>query len=109
MDCEKCPLEARLVRLREDLDRGISHSSEAREKIYNRLRDLETGTARTEERYKSICKDLEELKIQQATILSKIDDISNKPAKRWDNAVSGLVGSVIGAIVAFISQRIFGG
>lgn len=109
MDCEKCPYEKRINEMLEDIGRAKQKGSDARKDIYERLRKIETEIVRTDERYKSISEDLRELKHQQAVVLAKIEELSAKPAKRWDTAITGLVGSGIGAVVAFASQKLFGG
>lgn len=108
MDCANCPCEKRIKEIVADIEKSSQKGSDARKEIYNRLRSLETQVARTDERYISISKDLDELKRQQAVVLSKIEDLSAKPAKRWDNAISTLIGTAIGAIVTFASTRLFG-
>lgn len=109
MDCETCPYAEKMSHILSDIENEKKHSSEVRKEIYDRLRELEKERVRTDERYKNISKDLEELKSQQSAILNEIKELTNKPAKRWDTALSGLIGSVIGAIVAFVSQKLFGG
>ncbi len=82
-------LEARVTALDE---RG----SNARKEIYDRLRNIETESGRTDERYNSIM-------VELAEIQEQLKALSEKPAKRWDTAIStaisGIVGAIVGAIV----------
>ena len=95
-------LESQLAELKES-------SSRSHEVIYDRLRELETKEAVNSERYKSIQDDLASLKAQNKLLLDRIEELSKKPAKRWDNAVTGFISALAGIIAGIVGKSIFGG
>lgn len=107
-ECATCPYREEVVELKKKY-------SDSRKEIYGRLRDLETGQGITNERYKELKedigdlkkqqeKDFNELKKQQQQILAKIDDISNRPQKRWDTAITVIITATITSIVNAIAN-----
>lgn len=102
MDCQNCPV-------RDQLNRMESKYSESRQRIYERIERLETESGRTDEKYKSIMKDLEELKQKQKEILERIESMAQQPAKRWDTAITSIITAVVGGIVGYFLSNIAGG
>lgn len=101
-DCQNCPYKDRLDRLEQKY-------SDSRKGIYERLERLENNFGRNDERWANIKQDIDELKQQQTAILAKIDQLTQKPVKRWDSAVNSLISAIIGAICGAFGTRFFGG
>lgn len=101
-DCQNCPVK-------EQVDKLERKYSDSRKGIYERLERLEYKFARDDERWSNIRQDIDELKRQQAAILAKIDQLTQKPAKRWDSAVNSLISGLIGALCGAFGTRLFGG
>ena len=104
-DCQNCPLKERVDRLEQKY-------SESRKGIYERLERIENNFGRNDERWANIKQDIDELKQQQATILAKINELTQKPARRWDTTVNSLISAAIGALfgaLGVIGTRFFGG
>ena len=38
-----------------------------------------------------------------ATLTAKVDSIESKPAERWDKLISGVIGALAGAFIAWIA------
>lgn len=101
-DCQNCPLKDRVDRLEQKY-------SDSRKGIYERLERIENNFGRNDERWANIRQDIDELKQQQTTILAKINELTNRPAKRWDTTVNSLISAIIGAICGAFGTRFFGG
>lgn len=109
MDCQNCPLRDRIEQLSDQVDKLQEKYSDSRKGIYGRLEALENERGRTEEQYKSIKEDIDKLFRQYDTILSKLDELKQQPAKRWDTFVTGCISALVGGIVGFMVTKIFGG
>lgn len=70
--------------------------SEAQEK---RIIQIELNNAKTDIQYEQIMNILN--KLNERTIpdlIAQIEELKNKPAKRYDQAIGGILGAVFGAI-----------
>ena len=63
--------------------------------MYDRIRQLEISSAKTDTQYGQIMETLGALK-------TDIADMKAKPAKRWENVVDKVIFAVVGAGVAYI-------
>ena len=43
-----------------------------------------------------------------ATITTKVDEIENRPAERWDKLISTLIGALAGAFITWIASGMTG-
>lgn len=102
MDCQNCPLKERVEYMHDQIKELEKKYSTSRKSIYERLENLERQSALTDERYKRILEELEELK-------NTIKPLTEKPQKRWDTAVTSTITAIVGGIVGFIISKIFGG
>lgn len=109
MDCQNCPMQAKIEWLSEQVDKLQEKYSESRKGIYGRLEALETERGRTDEQYKSIIKDISEMKEQQDKILARLDELKQQPAKRWETVVTGCISAIVGGVMALVVAKIFGG
>lgn len=101
-ECQNCPLKDRVDKLEEKY-------SESRKRIYERIDKLESDYSRADERWSNVKEDLVEIKAQQKELLTKFEQLSAQPAKRWDTAVSSAISAAVGAIVGAIGALLFGG
>lgn len=96
-DCKEtasCPLEHRV----EALERENEHNKEAHKDFYARLESSHTNVALIEERMGQIKADTEEIK-------TTVQELRDKPAKRWDGAMDKVICTVIGVIVGFLLKK----
>ena len=74
----------------------LKRISEAQEK---RIIQIELNNAKTDIQYEQIMNILN--KLNERTIpdlIAQIEELKNKPAKRYDQAIGGILGAVFGAI-----------
>ena len=89
--------------IRRELEEHKSRSHETHKEILERINKLEMGSAKLEEKYTAIMSKLDELSVQITSLITRINDIEKKPAKRWDGIVdkvlTALVAALIGALL----------
>lgn len=103
---ETAALEVRVAQLETEIQQVKTNCSKDHHEIYDRLRALETESAVSAERYKNIMSELETQKEQLGQIILSIDDLSGKPGKRWETAVTGLISGTVGTVVGFLAQKL---
>lgn len=77
--------------------------------IYERLRSIEIANGVTDERYKSILKELNDQKSQLATISNQLNALNEKPAKRLETAITSTISALVGGVIGYVISFIFGG
>lgn len=89
--------------IQRELEEHKSRSHETHKEILERINKLEMGSAKLEEKYTAIMSKLDELSVQITSLITRINDIEKKPAKRWDGIVdkvlTALVAALIGALL----------
>ena len=90
-----CPLVPRI----EALERDSEHNKEAHKDLYSRLENSHTAVALIEERMSQIKADTEEIK-------EAVQEMKDKPAKRWDGIVEKAIWAIIAAVIAFLLARV---
>lgn len=99
-------LEEDLLRLADRFDNTSAKSSQTHAEIFQRLNALEQSSAVANERFDTIIDQLAELKTQQAAIIVRLDNLVQKPAKRWDIAVTAVITAIGSGIVGFVGYII---
>lgn len=96
-DCKDsaCPLVPRI----EALERDNEHNKEAHKDFYARLENSHTSVALIEERMNQIKADTEEIK-------ETVQEIKDKPAKRWDGIVEKAIWAIVAAVIAFLLTKV---
>lgn len=83
----------------EALERALSHEKELRsrthEKIFDRLGELERGMAMVTTQYTNIAERL-------ASIASDLNDLKEKPGKRWDTIITALITGVVSFVLGLV-------
>ena len=113
MDCEKYPFLARLELL-ENLQRDESKKHAAFEKETRaEISLLKQSSAETRVQYQNIVGLLQQQQRQMEKQFDKIsadiEELKQKPAQRWDGAMSSVVTAIIGAVMGYAGTKIFGG
>lgn len=95
--CElpECPIAGKVERLEEQLDEYQAQSSNSHREIYSRLNTLETSSAVTQTRYDAIIEKLD-------GITKKVDELEQKPAKRWETVIASAISAVVAGVVAYL-------
>lgn len=94
-ECVNCPVKEQLAKLE-------AKYSESRQRLYTRIEQLERAAAVTDERYSRILAEIEEIN-------EKLKDLSAKPAKRMDTAVTAMITAAVGGFIGFIISKLTGG
>lgn len=102
---DNAALEAKLELLEQSLSEAKQKSQEARKEIYKRLNALEQSKARTEEQYDRIMESLTDLKTEQSAMLRRLEELSQRPAKRYETAITTAISAIVGAIIGFFMNR----
>ena len=91
-------------------DREIANLKISLEKMEQRLKDVETSKQKTDFQYEQIMETLQ--KINDKTIpslITEIEELKNKPVKRYDQIITVAISTIFGAILGFILNIILGG
>ena len=90
-----CPLLPRI----EALEKDCEHNKDAHKEFYNRLESHHTNVALIEERMAQIKGDTEEIK-------ESVQELKEKPGKRWESMVEKALWAVCAAVIAFLLGRL---
>ncbi len=92
-----CVSIARVEALERALEAQKQHSSLAREKIYDRLGELERGMATVTTQYGNIIDRL-------SSMSADLNALKEKPSKRWETVVAAIITGAIGYLLASIGS-----
>lgn len=71
--------------------------------LEKRVLAIETSREKTDYQYEQIMKAIDELNNKTIpNLMQEINELKNKPAKRYDSFISGILGAMAGAIGASI-------
>ena len=102
-DCqESCYMEPRITALEKDSERNQNTHKE----FFNRFEDIKTALAVNDVKFAQIMKDTAEIKTSQQKVEAAIQQINEKPAKRWQSIVDKAIWAVMAAVIAFLLARI---
>ena len=89
------------LKLQETTDRSIRNEGRIKklEDENNVLHELATSVAVMAEQMKTLNKSV-------STLADEVEDIKEKPAKRWDSLVEKIIWAVVGAAVACLLTQI---
>ncbi|GHV32349.1 hypothetical protein FACS18949_02960 [Clostridia bacterium] len=92
---EIAEIMANVKQLQEDM----RHTKESREKIYERLNELERSSA-------VFSATLSRIETEITKVGVKIDELAQKPAKRWDDLVRQIIGLAVAAVIGGILAKL---
>lgn len=94
-------LEDVAIKLQETTDKANRNEGRIKklEDENEALHKLATSVAVMAEQLKNISTNV-------STLTVKVEEIEEKPAKRWDSLVSNIICVVVGAVVAFILSKL---
>lgn len=74
--------------------------------LEERVSTIEMSREKTEFQYGEIMKALDKLNDKTIPdLLKQVEELKSKPVKRYDQAMSGILGAIFGAIGAFIASK----
>lgn len=92
-------LEQELKNYKIATDKEINELKKTTEAQEKRIIQLELNNTKTDVQYEQIMNTL--TKLNEKTIpdlIAQIEELKNKPAKRYDQAIGGILGAIFGAI-----------
>ncbi len=90
-----CPMLPRIEALEEE----SRHTKEAHTEIYGKLEASHPSVALIEQRLDQIKEDTEEIR-------TNVQDMRDKPGKRWESIVEKAIWAVCAAVIAFLLARL---
>lgn len=95
-ECEnKCINEHRFKQIEDDLKQLREKNSADHKEFYNRIEKTEKDMVESTSDRKHINEKLDKIDVNVETLMQK-------PAKRYDTVVTGIITAVIGALVGFL-------
>lgn len=91
----ECPFLQRI----ETLEKDNEHNKNTHKEFYGKLEASRTTVALIEERIRQIKEDTEEIK-------TSVQELKDKPGKRWEAIVEKAIWAVAAAVIAFLMGRI---
>lgn len=92
LECnENCPYKEVIEDLKKDSERNSAQHRE----FYDKFMDTQTKIAISEERYTNLLNLMMEVK-------TTVNELKDKPAKRWDNVVMYIITGVVGIAMGFL-------
>ena len=96
MECENsCVNEHRIKSLEDDFRAFKENNSKDHKESYNRIESTEKAMVESASDRKHINEKLDKIDIN-------VESLMQKPAKRYDSVVTGIITAVIGALVGFL-------
>ena len=92
---ENCPVAEKVSRLEEQLDEYQAQNGDSHREIYGRLNTLESTSAVQGTRFDFIIEKLDNL-------TRSVEEIKQKPAKRWEAVVAAVISAVVSGVVVFL-------
>lgn len=98
-------LEQEFHNFKEQVESEIADLKKTNRYLDNRLKEMEMSKQKTEYQYEQIIETLKTLNEKTIpNLTAQIEELKNKPVKRYDQAVSGLLGAIFGSIGTFIAS-----
>ena len=95
-ECEnKCVNEHRFKQIEDDLKQLREKNSADHKEFYNRIESTEKAMVESMSDRKHINEKLDKIDVN-------VESLMQKPAKRYDTVVTGIITAVIGALVGFL-------
>lgn len=97
----------RITNVEKQVDRHLEQAHDDIESLSKRISKLETTKEKTDYQFNQIMDSLK--KLTDTTIpklTNQIEELKNKPVKRYDQAISSIIGAVFGAVGALIASML---
>ena len=97
--CSESPRDCPLLPRIETLEQDSKHNKDAHKEFYGKLEASHTNVALIEQQLHQIKGDTEEIK-------KSVQDMKEKPAKRWESLVEKAIGAVALAVIAYLLGKV---
>lgn len=101
-------LEQEFKTYKEMTDRQIEELKRVQEDHEKRIQQMEKSKEKTDYQYEQIIDMLN--KLNEKTIpnlTTQIEELKDKPVKRYDQVITGIISAVVGGIVGFVINKFF--
>lgn len=89
-DCERCPMEPRVLALEDDKNRNSAQHKE----FYDQFKQIAVAQGKSDTVQAQILTTL-------ARIETDIATIKEKPSKRWDSIIAAIISAVVAFVVGY--------
>ena len=100
--CNPCGMKTRIENLEKDSERNQATHKE----FFGKFEAVNERLARNDEKYLQIIRDTSEIKNDLRETKTAIQQLNEKPAKRWDSIVDKAIWAVCAAVIAFLLARV---
>lgn len=91
----------------ENIKSQLQDLKKEHEKFDERIRAVETSKEKTEFQYEQIMQALDKLNEKTIPGLTKeLNELKNKPVKRYETAVNAIISAIVAAVVGFLSTKL---
>lgn len=91
MVCDNCSYEQRII----ELEKKAEINSKQHQRYFDDFKQIAVSDGITQERYATILKAVE-------SIQTDLGEIKDKPGKRWETIVLGVIGAVVVFVMGFV-------
>lgn len=107
-DTDVALLRQELKDYKEQINKELETMKRRQDSHEHRLQTVEKENATTEIQFRQIMETLNKLNDETIPKLTKeIEDIKNKPVKRYDQVITSLISAIVGGAVTFGVTKIF--
>ena len=105
-NCENCPVNARVDSLVKEFDRYRDGSGKTHKEMFKRLRALEQARASMKTMLESMDGKIDSLTIMVQSLTNKINEVEQKPAKRWEGLSDKVIWFILEAILIIAAVKV---
>lgn len=99
--CDDCPNKQKLM----DLEESIKSNAEQHRDFYNKFEKLHIDFAIMTTKFEQIISMITNLQLEVKSMQKEIESLKEKPAKRWDGAVTTAISTIINGVVVYLLIR----
>lgn len=102
--CSTCPYESTIEELKRDSERNSNQHKE----FYDKFTAQSTAIAISEERYNNLISVVTEIKSSIVNVQASVDELKQKPAKKWDQVSFYVLTCVLGLVIGYLFNMLVG-
>lgn len=105
-NCSDCPVNARVDSLEKEFDRFRDGSGKTHKEMFERLSALEQARASMKTMLESMDGKIDSLTIMVQSLTNKINEVEQKPAKRWEGLSDKVIWFIAEAILIVAAVKV---